>query len=416
MSQSSGRKERLHRLIDFARVYRGWNRVETARALHRDSTKLYPRTDNPKMDILVGLAGVLDWSVNDIVDYIWNGDARPTAPADHDFEQLDQQAGAAHRAGQYRQMVDLAVAMFRVAETPEQRARACNREHGAWDGLGRYPKALEAACRGLRESPLPIERRHQLQGNLANTHYTLWELTSAIAHAHVIIEWYQQHPPETVNQRKRQAFATYVRGHAHRRLGGQPSDGRVQHCERAAEDLRQSITQYETLAAGLDDPRLAGIAHTCRGGLLEVEVELARTSPAAAVETYLEALDRVVDPAAVEVGDWLESHGWWCVFGANIALRHLEGRGLQQAMAVFTNKALEIADRLDNWALRERVFSVQYSLHEKLVDATGLELPYLVDEEDKRLITGTMGRFPNFRDTGWRIFRAARIIEPSGRN
>ncbi|RMF80900.1 MAG: hypothetical protein D6744_07760 [Planctomycetota bacterium] len=416
MKDTSARKERLHRLIDFARAYRGWSRVRTAKALGRDSTKLYPNTDNPKIDLLIGLANVLEWSIDDVVEYIWNGDTEDRAQPDADFEALDAQAREAHIAGRYMEMVEIARRMYAAATTPEQRARACNREHGGWDGLGRYTKALEAACRGLREGPIPTERQHQLQVNLANTHYTLWELSAAIAHANVIVEWYQRSAPRTPNQQKRQAFALYVRGHSYRRLAGQQNEDRQHYCQMAKKDLERSMRLYNRMAREQDDQRLSGIANTCRGGLIEIAVELGEQSAAAAVDELIDGLDAVIDPTQAPAGDWLESYGWWSVFGANIALRHLESRALQQAMAVFTNKALEIAERMDNWALRERVFTMQYALHEKLIDTTGLELPFVVDDEDRRLITGTMGRFPAFRNTGWRILRAARVVDTAERN
>lgn len=416
MKDTSARKERLHRLIDFARAYRGWNRVRTAKALGRDSTKLYPNTDNPKIDLLIGLANVLEWSIDDVVEYIWNGEAAAAGAQDADFEALDTQARDAHVGGKYMRMVELAQQMYAAAATQEQRARACNREHGGWDGLGRYTKALEAACRGLREGPIPTERRHQLQANLANTHYTLWELSAAIAHAHVIVEWYQQHAPSTPGQQKRQAFALYVRGHSYRRLATHQDEDHERHCQMAKKDLERSVRLYNRISREQNDPRLAGIANTCRGGLIEIGVELGEQAPQAAVDELLDGLDAVIDPTQSPVGDWLESYGWWSVFGANVALRHLDSRALQQAMAVFTNKALEIAERMDNWALRERVFTMQYALHEKLVDATGLDFPFVVDDEDRRLITGTMGRFPAFRNTGWRILRAARVVETAERN
>ena len=47
-------------------------------------------------------------------------------------------------------------------------------------------------------------------------------------------------------------------------------------------------------------------------------------------------------------------------FGCNIALRHLEGELMQRQMAVFTNKAIEIGERLGNWAMRERAFTLEH--------------------------------------------------------
>ncbi len=110
-------------------------------------------------------------------------------------------------------------------------------------------------------------------------------------------------------------------------------------------------------------------------------------------------------------GDWLESHGWWSIFGCNITLRHItDERDLQRFMALFTNKADEIADHLDHWALRERVFAMQFEGHQRLIGWTGQEVPVVIDNDDVRLITGTMGRFPRFRETGWSILNAANII------
>jgi hypothetical protein len=277
--------------------------------------------------------------------------------------------------------------------------------------LGRYTKALEAVCRGLQQGPLPERRRLQLQTNLAATHYTLWELKSAHAHAHVVIEWYSGHPPEDSVDRKNQAFAYYVRGNTYRRLVAQEPENAERQARAAKGDLEAASRMYSGLAQELSDDRLAGIANTCRGGLLEVNVEVGQRSPQSAVQEFLEGLDRTVEGKTGLVADWLESFGWWCIFGANVALRYLKNRELQRTMGVFTNKALEIADRLDNWALRERVFTMQYTLHQVLVDSTGLELDFTIDDEDVRMITGTMGRFPAFRGIGWKIFQTGKIIK-----
>jgi hypothetical protein len=80
-------------------------------------------------------------------------------------------------------------------------------------------------------------------------------------------------------------------------------------------------------------------------------------------------------------------------------------------MAVFTNKAIEVADRLGNWSLRERAFSLEMVRRDRLERSTGFDPEWVLDEEDVRTIAGTMGRFPSFRDTGWRILSQARIVE-----
>ncbi|MHC4101167.1 MAG: hypothetical protein ACYTFF_12890 [Planctomycetota bacterium] len=180
----------------------------------------------------------------------------------------------------------------------------------------------------------------------------------------------------------------------------------------AIRDLQRGCDLYSALASEYDDPSLAGIANTCYGGLLEAEVALGRRTAAEVLDELAVGLDRVRDVSEEPVGDLLESYGWWCVFGCNIALRHIDDeRRLQQHMAVLTNKADEIADRLDNWSMRERVFTMQYVRWERAQSSTGFDIPCVIDTDDVRVIAGTMGRFPTFRDTGWRILQSAQIVD-----
>ena len=78
-------------------------------------------------------------------------------------------------------------------------------------------------------------------------------------------------------------------------------------------------------------------------------------------------------------------------------------------MAIFTNKAMEIADRLENWSLRERAFQMDLERHERLDNE-----PWVLDNEEVRILAGTMGRFPNFRAAGWRILQEAKFLDPQG--
>ncbi|MCA9312038.1 MAG: hypothetical protein KDA21_12575 [Phycisphaerales bacterium] len=418
MDRSTERRDRLHRLIDLARASRGWSRARLARELHRDPTKLYPESGNPKLDFLVHLAEVLEWPVGEVAAAVWGENAQftPLTPernghADESFEALNNACLDRYDSGDFAGMAEIAQQMYTAARTNDQRALACIREAGGWDGLGRYPRSLDAVRRGLAQGQLSVNTRLILQANLANAQYTLWDLTPALGTTQVLAEWYEANPPGTPRDGMRPAFVYYVRGNTHRRLMAIEEESRERHCHAGLADLGLADSLYTRLADELNIPSLHGIANTCRAGMLELQVESGDIAPGLAVDRLLSSLDAVVDLDADASGDLLESYGWSCIFGSNIALRHLSGRPLQQAMAVFTNKALEIADRLDNWALRERVFTMQYTLHQQIVDATGLDLPYTIDEEDRTLITATMGRFPTFRTVGWQILETARVVE-----
>ncbi|MHC4416733.1 MAG: hypothetical protein ACYS0G_15800, partial [Planctomycetota bacterium] len=131
------RRKRLEQLLELAEAYRGWTRKQLAGVLGRDPTKLVPGRGIPKLDLVVALAGALDWPVGEVVAYLWNHQPDPAESEDRErFESIDEAARCAHRSGQYRLMAELAQKAYAQATTPEQRARACNREAGAWDGLG----------------------------------------------------------------------------------------------------------------------------------------------------------------------------------------------------------------------------------------------------------------------------------------
>ena len=65
---------------------------------------------------------------------------------------------------------------------------------------------------------------------------------------------------------------------------------------------------------------------------------------------------------------------------------------------------------LFNWA-SAGAFTLEMVRRERLERSTGFDPEWVLDAEDIRTIAGTMGRFPSFRDTGWRILSQARIVE-----
>ena len=405
------RKERLENLLHLARVMRGWSRAKLARALDRDPTKILPASGNPKADYLIKLADVLEWPVGDVIDAIWRGGftgsstGEPTSDAT--FKEIATLVTEAVSRADYHEVVRLSQDMYTIAKTGDERAHAAIREAAGWDGLGRYPKVLECAQRGLHQGTLSLRLRLALQATMAHAEYTLWDLTPALGTSEVLVNWYAANPPERGVDAKRVAFVHYVRGNTRRRLMAVEPENKRAHCEGAREDLRKAIEIYNSI----DDPRsqgaVDGFVRTCEGGLLELGVELGDIRPASALETILASLP---ETESLKSDELLESHGWWCVFGSNIALRHLHGRELQKPLRAMMAKALEVADRLDNWAMRERVFTMQFTFHEMMSDASGYDIDYTIDDQERSLITATMGRFPSFRPVGWQILETARVV------
>ena len=407
------RIENQQRLVHLASLYKRMNRRELAEALGRDASNLLPVNGNPKLDYVVRMAEVLDWPVGDVAEAIWGGaGAATTAKAEEeDFEKLDGAATEAHQRGEYGRMCEFAERMAAAARTPDQRALAALREAGGWDGLGRYTRLLEAVRRGLNENPSSPDVRLLLEVNFANAHYTLWHLFESRAMARDLIEGFKQDPPRSRRACAAQAFAYYIIGNTYRRLIVKEPESCLQCARVACEALKTSASLYTQLAEEFDHDPWRGIANTCRGGIIEAEVALGLRRPEEAVAVISDALDAVSDATDRLVGDRLESYGWWCIFGCNIAVRHLTERELQQRVATFTKEGYQIADRLNNWAMRERLFTLEFLQREQLNDLAGIPVDWTIDSEAVRAIVGTMGRFPAFRTTAWRILQAATVVE-----
>ncbi|MGE3109194.1 MAG: hypothetical protein AB7G11_10800 [Phycisphaerales bacterium] len=408
---SSDRKLNQEHLLYLASLYKGLNRKELGAALGRDPTKLFPPTGNPKLDYLVKLSELLDWPVGDVAMSIWNAE-RPASDteAGDTFESLNDAAREAHRKGEYARMVRIASKMASLATTSDERALAAHRESGGWDGLGRYVNQLDAVRRGLRENPTNLELRLLLQVNLANAYFTLWYLFEARAMAKDLIEALDVSPPTTRASRAAQAFAHFVYGNSCLRLGTEEPEGGTPWIKTSLDALETSRRLYAALADEFDSNPWRGIANTCAGAILEAQVELRMMDPMQAVSQLADGLETVTDTTDPVFGDRLESYGWWCIFGCGIALRHLTGSELQRHMAIFTNKGYEIADSLNNWAMRERLFTMEFLQRQRLNDLAGFRVDWTIDNEEVKLIVGTMGRFPTFRNTGWQILQSATVV------
>ena len=82
-------------------------------------------------------------------------------------------------------------------------------------------------------------------------------------------------------------------------------------------------------------------------------------------------------------------------------------------MATLIKRGNEIATRLNNWSMRERLFTMEFLQRQQLDDLAGFPVGWAIDEDNIRMLVGTMGRFPSFRCTGWQILQSAATIKNS---
>jgi len=406
-------QDRLRCLDEWASAYTGMTKSQLAKALGRDRTRRIPEGD-PSLGYLERLSCLLDLSVGELVEFL-RGDLPEvelkTMPDDA-FGEREAVAIDAYRQGRYADAIEEARRAFLAATTADERGRARNLEAGGFDGLGRYNKALEVGQRALQEPGISNDLRLQFRSAVAGAYYTLWQLFEARAMAGELITGFDHAPPTTPRQRLAEAHAYYVRGHAYRRLIQVEPDQAAHAATCARRDLETSRRLHLALADDLTIDAYRGVASTCYGGLVEVDVELGERDARTAVDELLAGLDEIVDAPDDASGDHLESLGWWCIFGCNIAQRHLtQERDFFQVMATFTGKASDIAERTGNWALLERVWTKEYDRRKRLEDFGGIPMAeWPIDSEDVHAILGVVSRFPQFRECGWKILQTGRFI------
>ena len=424
MLTEEARKWRIGRMIDAAKMYRGWSGTELACALGREPSRSVRATGNPKLDLVKRLADALDWETGDLAETLMHDEPEDSggAFAGARFNELDERAQVAHRTGDFAEMESVARAMQRIARSPRERAIAANRLAGAHDGFGRYPRVLSCVQAGLSEGRIGEDIRIMLLVNLANANYTLWNLYEARSVSMALIERFDREPPRGRLERVAQAFSYAIRGHTGlRALSQSESDGEFARVAVEAEgDLGCAEQLYCRLAEEFGDPQYSGLANTARGGRLEARVAAGRMAAEEAMDQIVGLLDRALDPSRDDTPHLLESWGWWSVFGANIAMRTGHTRTtregsdhVEQTIAICTNKAAEIAEELDLWPMRERAFTMEWCRRQEVSLAPDEAGDWMLDGDDVRILVGTMGRFPRFRPTGWAILEHAIIAGPA---
>lgn len=411
MQDSSSLKKRFQELLERLCTLHQWRWRELARALDYDPGKLHKVGENPKLTMVLRVAELLEWPVQSVIDY-WAGDGQGLPPDEldeygMDFQILLDAARTAHAGGQFKETVALAGRAFATAPNADSRAWACNLEACGWGGQGFYTKGIEGRRRGLEQEGVSTGMRRLLEVNIANGYYMLGEVLEARGIAESIADWYAHNPAPDRLERGNHAFAYYVLGMTSLCLIGQDPDQALLHAAAAKQSCEESCRLWALLPGDLSKEYWGAIANTCRGGIIEAEVTLGLRDPHHAIDELWRALPGELDAQSAPVGEWLETWGWWCIFGCDVALRYLSEIGMQHPMAEFTLKGHEIADELGNWALRERIFLLEYLGKGSLAKLTRTPVIWPLDNEDKQVLIGTMGRFPRFFRTGCEILAAS---------
>lgn len=146
MADEEFRKERLNQVIDLARIYRGWTKGELANALGRDASNMMPESGNPKLDLVFGLAEVLDWPVGDVAESLCRQDEPRPGPGET-FDSVNDESLAAHASGHYKGMLACAAKMLQLGAQPQGAGR---RRHSGWRAHSTVWAAIRSRSNGCR--------------------------------------------------------------------------------------------------------------------------------------------------------------------------------------------------------------------------------------------------------------------------
>lgn len=399
-------RERLQELIALAQVYRGWSIKELAQFVGRDPHNMVPGSGVPKLDLVIGLAEALDWPIGDLVEDLCSpreSTLPEEPPPDDRFLKLNRASYYAHIEGRVDEALEAAIEAYAIARTPRERAEAGLRELLAYEGLGRFQNAAEAASRAFSEPDLPVGLRLRLRNNLANAYFSLGRFVEGEGVASCVLQSIRKIGALTPDLQTSRAYSLYVRGQCRRLRLEFESDLRSEIAASARDDFVESRRQYGEIVESTRLDAFAGISHTCEGAILLLDVILGNVSVSSGLEQVQERLERAVDLSTIHSGNWVETYGWWSLFGCQMALLDgIDHDERQRLLAIFTNKAYEVAEQCGDWALRERVFTLDFVRRTRFPTA---DPPPVLDEEEIKVLAGTMGRFPHFRDIGWQLLR-----------
>lgn len=371
------RRQRLEEMVGYAAVYRDWSMRELGEALERDPSNLIPDSGIPKVDLARRLATALGWPLAELLDVL-----------EHDVESA---ATRANQPGRSATEVDDLVQQ------------------------GRHAEAIQTIQDALRD---PRDRcgRAALLVRLADVYRRDGQFVEGRAVAGEAVSSLSSDRSNLVEPLRGEALC--LRGLCGRDLiegAVEDSDGlgRAALSDLESARIRLAIADESRIGAWPEAPtRRAALAFVAEGAALELDAMLHPDHAASALATLLDSLEEIVEIAACPDLDRLESHGWRCVFGFALAERALrDDQRLHQTLAILSNKADEIAARVESWALRERVLVLECRRRHEFQRWTGREEEWLLDREDVRVVIGCIGSSRRFRSIGLSILRQATLLD-----
>lgn len=396
-------RDRIVQLVELACIARGWTRAKLASHLGRDVSRLVPDEGNPRLDYVMRLADVLEWPIGEVARAIREPLVGDDGASTTSYEQAMEMARGAIAKSDYRAAIAGSRAAQAKARSANEQAIAISHEASYLNKLGHHREAVEVATRGLAIGPLCALTRLRLQLCMVHGLAAMHQFSLALPCATMLLQQSPSVAEQDVSALALTAFAAYWKAYCHQRLSAIEEDRRREHLDEALRCYTIAKREFLQAAAASHQRELVSMGSICDAGLLECEVETGQCAAAVALSSVTQRVGMPLDSKGLEIHE-LEAIGWWAIAGASIASRHLQKVDRDRSVAVFAEKALEVADHCNNKCMRDRVLAIQCSTPWALGDQ------YQLDIEDRHLIIAHMSCFSNL-EVGrtldwWRLSRA----------
>ena len=404
--QSVLNRRRLTSVVELARIYADLGVKELADAVGRDKTRIIPPTGNPKLDMIGSLAGVLEWTVGDVVDALEGGpkaksrivNTRKIVPRGR-FSKLHRIARKLDRLGRSKWARVVSGMLLLQAADGGERAKALGMLGLSQMRDGDPCEALASLRRGLNQQGIEFATKLELKTHLCRTLLLLDHVIEARSVASDILKTIEEHAVEDEDLFSfAERSARYVRGNAIR-ASIDRGVGTVDLLG-ARKDLLKSlqITKNEYLH-DLDETVVT------LGALLEIDSALGKVTSVKAIQRIEEALEtaRIQNEAGDLSVRSRRAWAWWGIFGAEIVLREKMTESSWMKAHEFAQKAIEFSSDPGEDILRARGYVLSFEAWKQWRCAGHLDTPWHLEPIELQLFVRTMGAQIGFMESGWRI-------------
>ncbi len=414
--ESTLRRRRLVSMVELARIYGDLGVKELADAVGRDKTRIIPPTGNPKMDMVGSLAGLLEWTVTDVVNALQgttHSEERMLGcrriGARHRFEKLRRISKRLERKGRSNLSRSVAGMLLLQSENGRERSIALEMIGRSQMNDGDLTGALCNLRKGLEQGGLEFKTHVDLKMHLCRTHLRMHHHLEARSVASELLEMIKG---DTHHDRKHlgevERSARYVRANAVRACIDQGIG--IGELRRARRDLLRSLQSCEIESTRDLDERTVTL-----GAILELDATLG-TMPAS---NAIHKIEKALDEADARVhGGSIENRtrrawAWWGIFGARIALRsrHVHDVDRWEKAHRLARKAAAFSSEPDDGLLRSDAYQLSFQAWQEANRSGRTMLEWHMEPDELTLFVRTMGAGIGFMEPGWRILRETGTLD-----